>query len=687
MSEFPMSNENINRHSIEPILNKYSRLYHEILRRHPNINYNQLITLVHLFNNSPWYKKLFYRWSVVSYLTIDNLNAIEKLKYNDQRLAIQWFRNPDFSEIAKTPLVMENFLLLYKFKNFNPIEFIIKCKHIYSKNHNSTQLSNSAIRVLLNFDFMKSIPKETKNLIPFDYDKIPKNLQNEVKTEYVLNAFENFCSNYNYVKNKSLIQNPYLVLCFYLAKSNYIILPDFITSTNNQNLTQEISNYIYKNYNTISNNFLSEIKKKSDNNLEKLTVYFDNLFGFVYDKNQKLLYNKSKATVKLNSISDNQEIDIRLPSIAPTIFHQIGNFINLHYSNPVLTAITVLQNPEKINKVINELSIQHKLANILQNNQPYVSQFPKILAHLDLSSNLAKNLSENGSIKQLCPQLEQNVLEEKKKFDLENFTKEIPTEVLIHMKKNDFTAEKITALKQLGNLIDELPTEYIDFVKTNPDSVEILKNIAEAKNYENISEYTKTYFQNIENYNDPLLEYFMQKPLQIICNLVEELKDCNILANKCFLTFHEQIDFPKQIIRVFLTKIKNYNLPNIILSSNNTRTILKTEIEIRDILNDINNNMSTKTQALWSLANCMKLNAINEKYNGIPDEENDSLYIIEQVAKRLPETHQAKTIFTEILHQDYTYALKKKLQETSQQHQFLSSTHPMLQTEAKTRTI
>lgn len=700
-------------------------LYPEILKWYPNASPEQIITATLLFEHSPWHNK----WSVFTYFSkkdldviieiyeyfspIDNpraffryfydnrkklSNRVNETKFDiigslikcglvkiknfdeftkkEQKFIIEYIENPYFREIimegnVANVNVVKNLYTYCKIYDANPIEVIKNVKLAYKKNYDGAELSNSDLHTLLDVDVIESLSK-FKNIINPKFltvKRIQQISQNEKLKERIVaslinNSFNSFVYNgTNYFPPNYLSQNPEFSLTF-LIHSFYIVPYNKNVTAESQS---EIMNCVINNFNSINSFFESKKEVSLDNKIE----YFIKKFGFSFEE----------ATV------------------AEQFYVNFIGFNSNFSKNLTLIIISILENPSNITSFINEFDLDNseffinQFAICINVNEAYREKFIEALANINL--NLVPNIFKNSNIAKLYKKegsnenLKQKVIDKKRELLPEAFDKNsLSDDLLSYLPSSTFEQEKLAKLKDLNDIIFELPDGVIDWaVSAKPDEIPVIKNIATAQSINDIEKNTIQVLIKQKDYlSHPIFSFFAQKLLnKIPFNEVKD-EDNKVLnlnhLNKTIIDYASSRAGEGGLstqemnnLNFTLSQICDTSLTNCIgciMTYKNISPQLQVEKAIRDIYNPIMKrikqiedknkaNEVDKKKLLQALANTVLYKIMNEKNKGVPDEQNKSRCALDRILEILPEDSLAKTIFLEVADENYENAFKDKL--------------------------
>lgn len=575
--------------------------------------------------------------------SITNLN---KFSNDEQEFITTWIKSLDFMEIimdgnVASVNVVKNLCTYCKIYAKNPIEVIKNMKLAYKENHDGAELSNSDLHTLLNVDAIESLNK-FENIINPEFLTVERiqqisrneNLKEIIVASLINNSFNVFAYNgSNYFPPNYLSQNPEFSSLF-LIYSEYVVPCDKEISAD---FLLEIMNYVVNNW----NDFISRFETSKEDAVDGQYNFFANLLGFKLNSNKEYTYDPSNAIYKLNSLEDNPSNEKILKIIAALQAFWLGfaGFRERFSDNLTLITISILENPSNITNFISRFDID-QLIKCINANGAYKGKLIEILSFSDLNTVVAKNILSNENIAKLYENenLKQKVIDEKRKLLPEDFDKEDLSDDLLSCLSESVLRQKelLIKLKDLNDIISELPNNVINWAIAKPDEIPVIKNIVTAQSVDDIEE--STIQKLIEQRNDfmnPIFPFFVQKllnkipfneikyenskvlNLQPLNNAIIKYADSK--AGKGGLSTQEMNN-----LEFTLSKFDDNNLEHDINTNlyKNIDSLLLAEKETRDNekkfiitqISKISQEKETRKEILYALCNGLILNNLDDIY-------------------------------------------------------------------------
>lgn len=651
-------------------------------------------------------------------------NLIKNFSSDEQNLIKTWLQNPDIAEIATTENVIRNLLILNKTQGINPVEFIQKMKQDRLKNGAEKELTNSYIRRIFDADIIDVFSNELfKKFIPFDVKNLPQEQKEFFASAFISNAASCMSSaEWPIIPEDVLDQNLNLKNMFFVGNSAYLVP---YQAGINSDLQNEIFDLIIKNFETIKQNISSLYNELC---MDAITAYLQNAFGFKLE-NESYFYDNASATYKLTSLSDGAEVDKVINSFMPICFVQLNIIasLSLFEENPTLLAIRSLNDPEnvfiKTNANQNFIDNFLKVFKTVDSNERH-DKLVTLLSRINLNTPFAKGIMEDAGIAQQFQNLSVDVLNKKREYISNDHKNDFSDDFLALLPKKvcEQDEERLATLKNLSDNLDKVKNSISDpkqietllnaIIVSDKSIIDCVINLANAQKLEHISPDTLDYIANINDALDPVLSYlFSYTNPDLLCAIFEQTKNSFLIKTM----LDKKINMCSENIKRIIALLNKNDFNSVFAYRNQLynkyKKEIETEKEIRDILADINticpskpddlkleetqdskivasqvtnfvaqnalNNISQMRNNLYLFANSMYLNAMNKRNRGIPYEQNDSLYIFNQVRERLPEG-LAKEIFTQVATQEYESAFRTKINSAKEQKQAVSLSQSFL---------
>ena len=566
----------INNYSINQNQNTYSNKI-DINQRMPILSNNRKLEKMSQFNHNfqSTLKNQMYNYN--NYSNYDNIeNTINKysLKLLEKLNINKTLKSSD----------LNSYLLLNRQKN---IGIDISPKNLIKKNVKEL-FSNKPISMPKNVSKDKqkssSIKRNIQKQMSIQNDSNNKNINNDLSSSFT--NYENYKHNLN--------------------DNNY---REFSGNLNNKN--KELDNIgILRNFSNSNNNYQVDSKEKKTNESIK-NESSQNIENNQTIKKHPISLKKSDlfddtVDFKINSIRNNNNNNNNIKTIFP-IINKNNYKIKPQKKFSIIDIPIPISNNEKILDVFKNnknLSIKEKACYILANS-PILPLSSKIIFSRS-SENIKKLISTKEILKSYESYLNKKIKDYEDKINIYNkqITSVFTTTKIAEITLNFITKENEVEFNDIYNNLlhnnnknDYFYIYYKSYIKiiyyiinesfeeVNNDGVlsEIGENkllinlyaILNKKGYKNIKDYL--YFLYISNKNNEKINYFMQN--------IDKIN--NIISNNApkLLDFYESFKMCKFI------QFSYFLIKEIIEYGNNTKNIIKLELETKDFVEKLKNNL------------------------------------------------------------------------------------------------
>ena len=561
-------------------------------------------------NNSPIYKNNYKKTN----------------KENDNEIT-----NENEENESEIPLITLNFLSICQccknqFDNINNIPYLFKCGHFFCKECIEERFTDE-----------EGIKCPNDGLIGKDISelKLLNNFINDKPTKQQIKTKNNYCQ---YHKGQNLthyIEDTKEFICVYCAFERFKTNPNFqIIDINEKyiNMENKIDIIIEDNQQNVEiiQNYLRDIKKNKENEIQKLNDVFNRLFEILKIKKQEIL-SKIEKIFADNAKKLSQQLDIFSNKLekCERIKNQILSFQNnqeeisfsqlneiyesfikeLNNTNKItLQKYNYIYDDEfKIRDIINqfgELKLYEKYCNFLPDN----SQI-KIIEDITNNKN-TKNTNDNQALIKVNKEMKK--ITNKNSYKIDNFYHFINNKKKNCINEISNLSDKNKDNKNINNTkLNSINDKYISqTIKTNINKSS--KNIKKNKIYNNTNNKRKSdknkLTNNIKKYINNKKGLLLDMTSSTYGNSLSKIENHTIGGNK--------VNTPKSYIKNYkynLSLGQNYSFNNIqYLNSLNNNNKTNNNIKIHTI-NKNSKSKNNKSITTPSRINLQKDNHYNNK--------------------------------------------------------------------------